>query len=213
LVDPELTYSLPPGITSSTGLDALTQLIEPYVCTSPTPLTDTLCLDGMALVFRSLLRAYHNGQDASARADMSLASLFGGMSLANARLGAVHGLAAALGGFYSAPHGMLCARFLPLVMETNVKALLTRQADSPALDRYRVVAQIVCQNHSATIQDGIAIIHKLCLDLGIPGLINYGLSSADFPDLIRSAQASGSMKGNPIRLTDKELGEILERSI
>ena len=105
VVDPELTYDLPPAVTASTGLDALTQLIEPYVSSRANPMTDSLCVEGMRRAARSLPRVFADGRDAEARLDMSLASLFGGLALANAGLGAVHGFAAAIGGAFDAPHG------------------------------------------------------------------------------------------------------------
>ena len=136
VVDPELTYGLPPDVTAETGLDALTQLIEPFLCNAPTPLTDAVCRDGIPRIARSLLAAYKNGGDMKAREDMSLASLFGGMALANARLGAVHGIASPIGGMIPAPHGAICARLLPLVLETNLNALNRRQPDFQVLSRY-----------------------------------------------------------------------------
>ncbi len=145
LVDPELTYQLPPAITASTGLDALTQLIEPFVCNTPSPLVDALCREGMQRVAGSLRRAYFQGDDHQARENMSLASLFGGLALANAKLGAVHGFAGVLGGMYPAPHGVICARLLPLVVETNISGVAGKRyaksgsgkiwRNSPVVDR------------------------------------------------------------------------------
>ncbi|RPI12577.1 MAG: iron-containing alcohol dehydrogenase, partial [Acidobacteriales bacterium] len=123
VVDPELTYDLPPAVTASTGLDALTQLIEPYVSSRANPMTDSLCVEGMRRAARSLPRAFADGRDGEARLDMSLASLFGGLALANAGLGAVHGFAAPIGGAFEAPHGAVCAALLPLVMDANIRAL------------------------------------------------------------------------------------------
>jgi alcohol dehydrogenase class IV len=120
IVDPELTYDLPPEITASTGLDALTQLIEPYVCVRANPMTDALCVEGIRRVARSLRQAWANGHDAKVREDMSVASLFGGLALANAGLGAVHGFAAPIGGMFAAPHGAVCAALLPHVMKSNM---------------------------------------------------------------------------------------------
>jgi alcohol dehydrogenase class IV len=113
LVDPELTASMPPAVTASTGLDALTQVMEPYVSNKANPLTDALCREGMRRAARSLRRAYEDGRDAAAREDMAQASLFGGLALANAKLGAVHGFAGPLGGMFPAPHGVVCARLVP----------------------------------------------------------------------------------------------------
>ena len=143
LVDPELTYSLPPQVTASTGLDALTQLIEPFVSIRANPMTDAFCREGMRRAARSLRRAYEHGNDVKAREDMSLASLLGGLALANAGLGAVHGIASVMGGMFPAPHGAVCARLLPHVMEINVRALQERQPGSDALHRYDEVARIL----------------------------------------------------------------------
>ncbi len=128
VVDPQLTCDLPRAITASTGMDALTQLIEPFVSHKSNPLTDAICREGVWRVTRSLTAACENGSDLSAREDMSLASLFGGLALANAKLGAVHGIAGPLGGMFTAPHGATCAALLPHVMAVNVP----RSAGSPA---------------------------------------------------------------------------------
>ena len=133
IVDPELTYSLPPAITASTGMDALTQLIEPFVSNKATPLTDAVCREGMVHAARSLRPAYVNGSDVLARRDMSLASLCGGLALANAKLGAVHGFAGVLGGILAAPHGAICARLLPPVMAQNLEAFQVREGENPVL--------------------------------------------------------------------------------
>ena len=123
IVDPLLTHSMPPELTASTGLDALTQLIEAFVSNKANPLTDGVCREGLQRAGRSLRRAFEDGDDADAREDMSLASLFSGMALANAKLGAVHGFAGPLGGMTTAPHGVICGKLLPYVMQANVRAL------------------------------------------------------------------------------------------
>jgi alcohol dehydrogenase class IV len=213
IIDPALTLDLPPGVTASTGLDALTQVIEPYVCNQPNPLTDALCREGMARAARSLRRVYGNGRDAAAREDMAVTSLFGGLALANARLGAVHGFAGPLGGMFPAPHGIICARLLPLVMAANVRALERRAPNHAALARYEEVAQLLTGRPSASAADGVAWVADLCRALNIPPLADFGLSEEDFPDIIAKAQQASSMKGNPIRLTEEELGEILELAV
>jgi alcohol dehydrogenase class IV len=209
VIDPELTYSLPPSITASTGMDALSQLIEPFVCNSPTPLTDALCRDGIARAARSLRKAYENGLDINAREDMALVSLFGGMALANARLGAVHGMASPIGGMSHAPHGAVCARLLPLVMETNQRTLRTRQPDSPSLIRYTEVARLLTGDATARAEDGTAWVRELCVALNIRPLSEYGLEVDDYPVLVEQSQKATSMKGNPVTLTDAELLAIL----
>jgi len=214
LVDPELTYNLPPEITASSGLDALTQLIEPFVSIRTNPMTDALCREGMAHASRSLRRAYDNGSNKEAREGMSIASLFGGLALANAALGAVHGFAGPLGGMLHAPHGVLCARFLPLVMEANIKAVSSRQPAHPALARYVEIAQTLTGAEDATAFDGAAWVSKLVDDLKIPRLSAYGMKPEDFAlrEAVQKTQKSNSFKGNPVVLDAKELTEILEKA-
>ena len=212
LVDPELTWNLPPAITASTGLDALTQLIEPYVCSRANPMTDALCRDGIPRIARSLRRAYQNGRDAAAREEMSLASLFGGLALANAGLGAVHGLAGPIGGMFPAPHGAICAALLPHVMQENLRALQQRQPASQALHRYEEVARWLTNNERASAEDGIAWVRQLVADLKIPRLAAYGLTPAHIGELVEKAAKASSMKANPLPLTNEELSRILEHA-
>jgi alcohol dehydrogenase class IV len=213
VVDPELTYSLPPEITASTGLDALTHCIEAFVCNSPNPMTDAICRDGIKRTAHSLQKAYNNGRDGQSREDMSLASLFGGMALANARLGTVHGFASSIGGMFPAPHGAVCARLLPLVMEANILALRNRDPSSPALARFTEIAQLLTNNALANAEDGTCWLHDLMQSLNIPSLAEYGLTKTHFPGTIVQARKASSMKGNPIELTDEELTKILENAI
>lgn len=213
LVDPELTYHLPPEVTASSGLDALTQLIEPFVSVKATPLTDAICRAGMAYAARSLRRAYENGADKEAREGMSIASLFGGLALANAGLGAVHGFAGPLGGRLHAPHGVLCARLLPLVMEANIRALKTRQAEHPALARYDEIARILTGEKGATAFEGVNWTGELVNTLKIPRLSAYGMKPEDFREAAQKTQKASSFKGNPIVLSEKELTEILEKAL
>ncbi|NOT05620.1 MAG: iron-containing alcohol dehydrogenase [Anaerolineales bacterium] len=213
LVDPELTYSLPPAITASTGLDALTQLIEPFVSVKANPMTDAICREGIRHAARSLRRAYENGADQEARAGMSLASLFGGMALANSALGAVHGFAGPLGGMLHAPHGAICAKLLPLVMDANLKAMISREPNHPALARYVEVAQILTGNKNATAFDGVQWVSDLVRDLNIPALSIYGMASERFSEAVEKTMKASSTKGNPIVLSDEELREILERAL
>jgi len=213
VVDPELTYDLPPDITATTGLDALTQLLEPFVSHRANPLTDAICREGLHRAARALPRVYQDRSDVQARRDMSLASLFGGLALANAKLGAVHGIAGPLGGMFPAPHGATCAALLPHVMAVNVDALLQRDPGSEALQRYEEVARIVTGDAAARAPDGVRWIQELCQQLVIPPLGHHGLTNADFPDLIEKAKRASSMQGNPLKLSDTELEEILGRAL
>jgi alcohol dehydrogenase class IV len=212
VIDPELTYSMPPAVTASTGLDALTQVLEPYASNQANPMTDAICREGIGRAARSLRRAYQDGGDAMARQDMALASLFGGLALANAKLGAVHGFAGPLGGLFPAPHGTICARLLPYVMEANVRALQARMPDSQALARFDEVAQILTGKDTARAADGVIWVQDLCTDLEVPPLSDFGLTEDDFPTVVENARNASSMKGNPIVLTDEELTDILRRA-
>jgi alcohol dehydrogenase class IV len=213
IVDPKLTLDLPPSVTASTGLDALTQVIEPYVSIRANPVTDGFCIEGMRRVGRSLQRAFEQGQDLQAREDMALASLFGGLSLANAGLGAVHGFAAPIGGMFHAPHGAVCAALLPHVMEVNLGALRARFAEGEALRRYNSVAAILTGSEKAIAADGIHWVSELCKALQIPGLRTYGISEVDIPELVEKAAKASSMKANPIVLTRDELTEALQAAL
>ena len=212
IVDPELTYSMPPSLTASTGLDALTQVLEPFVSVKSNPLTDTICIEGLKRAARSLHRAFKDGSDTKAREDMAIVSLFGGLTLANSKLGAVHGIAGPIGGMFPVPHGVICARLLPFVVEVNVRSL-QRHNSQQYLLRYDQVAQVLTGKTNAKAEEGTARIHDLCDALDIPGLSDFGITEDHFPDLIASSKKASSMKGNPVNLTDEELTEILQKAV
>ncbi len=213
LVDPQLTYSLPPQVTARTGLDALTQIIEPFVSARANPITDGLCREGLRRIAGALRRAYRQPDDARAREDMCLASLFGGLALANAGLGAVHGFAGPIGGMFQGPHGAVCAALLPRVMAANVNAFRHRQPDSPSLTRYDEVAALLTDNPHAPAEDGVAWVRDLCADLRVPGLSAYGMTRADLPEVIEKSAIASSMKANPIPITRDEMQAILEGAL
>jgi alcohol dehydrogenase class IV len=212
VVDPELARSLPPEATAATGCDALTQLLEAFVSTKANPLTDGLCREGLARAARALPQAVVHGDDLQARSDMALASLFSGMALANAGLGAVHGIAGPLGGMIPGPHGALCARLLPVVVAANVAALEKEAPRSDALSRYGEAARLLVDSR-ATIDDLIDWLHRLVGQFGIPGLADLGLTVAEIPALVANAQGASSMKGNPVRLPDDLLGAVIEKAL
>lgn len=206
VIDPELTLTAPPAVTAATGLDALTQLIEPWVSPRANPLTDAFCLDGIRRVATALPRAFHHPGDLSARTDMALAALYGGLALANAGLGAVHGFASPVGGQFDAPHGAVCAALLPHVIRVNVAALRSRDSGSESLRRYGVLTDILGE-------DPAVFSLRLSVDLGIPPLSEYGITPAHVPGLCRKAMEASSMKANPIRLTQEELETILTAAL
>jgi len=212
LVDPEMTYSMPPGLTAATGLDALTQILEAFVSRNANPVTDGICREGLRRAARSLVRAFENGQDQQAREDMSLASLCGGLALANAKLGAVHGIAGPFGGTFRAPHGAVCGRLLPFVVAVTIGALRARDPGSFAIERFQEAARIFTEDSGATAEDGAAWLRALCDRLGIPALSTYGFSAEQSTDLIAKSMRSSSMAGHPIALTAPELEIILKRA-
>jgi alcohol dehydrogenase class IV len=177
---------------------------------SPFMLPDLAVIDPDLTISLPSARAYENGSDRNARENMCIASLFSGMALANAKLGAVHGIAGPLGGMISGAHGAICAALLPAVMETNIKALRKRTADSPRLERYDELARILTRSTKARAGDGISWIKDLCQTLQIESLAHLGLNKADFPAVAAKSLKASSMQGNPIRLTEEELLEILQ---
>lgn len=213
LIDPLLTHSVPPEVTAYTGLDALAQVIEPYVSRRANPLTDAICREGIRRAAGALRRAYHEPDNAAARENMALVSLFGGLALANAGLGAAHGFAGPFGGMFDAPHGAVVAALLPYVMAVNVQVLQAREPDSPVLHRYDDVGRLLTGNAAAKASDAVDWIAALCDELALPALGAYGLTAGHFATLIDKAQQSSSMKGNPIALSDDELRRILQQAL
>ncbi len=212
VVDPDLLAGAPRDVLASGGLDALSQLIEPYLSARASPLTDALAAQGIALSARSLRSAcLDRAADPNARIDLALASLLGGLCLANAGLGAVHGFAAPAGGMFDAPHGAVCAALLAASLEVNLRALRERAPDSPSLERMSDVAVWLCGREEP--EAAIDWVRELQSDLDIPGLAAYGMRHSDLPDLVARARMASSMRGNPIVLTDEELFEIAESSL
>lgn len=212
IVDPELTRSMPPSVTASTGMDALTQVIEAYTSRKANPITDVIAREGIIRGARSLLTAYQHGENLAAREDMALTSLFGGLALANGGLGAFHGFAGPIGGMFDAPHGEVCASLLPFVMKANVEKIAQMDNMDALLDRYHEIATILTGDPEASIQDGVVWISELAEKLNIPGLYEMGIKKEDFPQIIEKSKASSSMKKNPFTLDEATLETILEEA-
>ncbi|MFT4297013.1 MAG: iron-containing alcohol dehydrogenase [Micropruina sp.] len=209
LVDPELTLGCPPAVTASSGLDALTQCLEPYVSPFANPLTDGFCTEGLRRAGRSLRRAYRHGDDVDARTDLALCSLLGGLALANAKLGAVHGLAGVIGGLTGAPHGLTCATLLVECCRGTVAALQEREPEHPALGRYAEAGALL--SGTAGVQALLDWLAETVRELDVPTLGELGVTSGQYPQICRQAAAASSMKGNPIVLEEAELEAILSR--
>jgi alcohol dehydrogenase class IV len=227
VVDPDLLGSLPAQVIAHSGLDALSQLVEPWLSVRANPVSDALARDGIRRSARALGEAFRqvprqglreplreplkNRPDL--REELALASLFGGLCLANAGLGAVHGFAAPAGGMIGAPHGAICAALLPHVLAVNLRALRERPP-SPGRDatlaRFDELATLVtgAPAGSLTADEGVAWIASLCRQLDAPGLGRLGLGPDRIPELVAKARDASSMKGNPLPLTDAELTEI-----
>jgi alcohol dehydrogenase class IV len=216
IVDPDLLIGAPASVLIASGLDALAQLIEPFISGRANPLTDAMAREGMRRSVRSLRPAVLDGSDATRREDLALASLMGGLCLANAGLGAVHGFAAPAGGMWGVPHGAVCAAFLAPVMAVNARALATRASD-PATRachaRFDELGALLTGDGHASGAAAVTWLEDLARDLDVKGLGHFGMTAADVPTLIDKAKRASSMKGNPIVLTDAELGEIALRAL
>ena len=213
LVDPELTVSCPPRVTAASGLDALTQCLEPFVSVRANPLTDGLAREGLRRAAAGLRAAYADGSDLGARADMAMCSLLGGIALANAKLGAVHGLAGVIGGTADVPHGMACAALLAPVIEANVRALRSAQPGAPALDRYTEAARLLTGSPAASVDDGLTWIRETVSQLAVPGLAAFGIGPQHVDEVAAKAGRSSSMQGNPVALTHSDLRAIVLQAL
>jgi len=212
IIDPVLTISMPPEITASTGVDALTHLLETFVSKNANPFIDAICREGMKRISDSLIQAFTEGNNLVARENMAMASMLGGMALANVKLGAVHGFAGPLGGMFPIPHGAVCACLLPAVMEVNIEALKKGSHQNQLL-KFDEVARILTQNNSAVAEDGVVWVKELVKKLQIPSLSDFQITPNLFPELVEKAKNSSSMKGNPIELSDHQLFTILNKSM
>jgi alcohol dehydrogenase class IV len=210
LVDPELTVSMPPDITAATGMDAFTQLVEPFVCKKVNPLVDSICREGLRHFGRNLITVFQDGNDLAAREEMALAAMFSGLALANSGLGAVHGLAGPLGGLLNAPHGALCARLVGPVCEVNIRKMQAVDADNPSLKRYAEISGILNQDETPEVFGIVELITRAVEEMGIPKLRDYGIDKTMYPDVIAQSKKSSSMQANPINLEDEDLQRILE---
>ncbi|HET9871787.1 MAG TPA: iron-containing alcohol dehydrogenase [Propionibacteriaceae bacterium] len=214
VVDPDLLVGVPRATIAASGMDALSQLIEPLLSLRANPFSDALARDGIRRSARSLRRAYADGMETvEVREDLALASLFGGMCLANSGLGAVHGLAAAAGARLSAPHGAVCAAVLAATVDVNLRALRDRAPQHPALPRLAEVAAVLTDQPEARGEDAVEALQRLTDELSIPGLAGYGLTEGQVADVVTAAQRASSMRGNPVELTDVEVSEIVSRSL
>jgi len=208
LVDPDLLDGIPKAILAQTGLDALSHLVESFVSVRANPFTLGLGREGLARLGRSLRPACEEGLTAERREDLAVASLLGGLCLANSGLGAVHGFAAPLGGMWHAPHGAVCAALLPPVMAANRAALAERAPGDPSLARYRELDELLARG-----SDAVSWVADLTTALAIPKLAAMGVKRDEIPLLVEKAKSASSMRGNPIALTDEELTGVARAAV
>jgi alcohol dehydrogenase class IV len=206
LVDPVLALGCPPATTAASGLDALTQCLEPFVSVQANPVTDALAREGLRRAGRSLRRVYADGSDLDARTDMALCALLSGMALANAKLGAVHGFASVVGGLVDIPHGYACAALLVPVVEANVAA-------GAAPERYAEAARLLTGRPDATVADGVAWLRETVTLLGVPGLGAFGLRPEQAGEVVAKTAKASSTQGNPVTLSETGLHAVLSAAI
>ena len=211
LIDPQLTLSVPAAITASTGMDAFVQVLEPFCSWSANRMVDLYCREGIPLAARNLPFAYHHPEDKNARTLMAWVSLLGGLSLANAKLGAVHGFAGPIGGMFDISHGVICACLLPQVFRMNFIKLMDVK-NYTLLERFQQIAAWILNEDDPTVNNAVEWFISLNEELAIPKLKQLGIREKDFDAIITKALVSSSMKGNPVLLNESDLREILMNS-
>jgi alcohol dehydrogenase class IV len=213
LVDPGLTAGCPPDITAAAGMDCFTQLTEAYLSAGSNEFTDALATEGFKAVKRSLCTCYINGEDINARADMSFAALMSGICLANAGLGAVHGIAGVVGGLFGIPHGLICGTLMAAVNKVNVMELRKTNPDHPALKKYaslgKIFSELEGKNDDFYTDSFIDILQKMTDDLNLPGLGSYGLKQGDVSLVVAEADS----KNNPVKLSEELMAQIIRERL
>jgi alcohol dehydrogenase class IV len=209
LVDPELTLNCPPAITAAAGMDCFTQLTETYLSVKANEVTDALALKGLKAIKRSIVRSFIEGNDINARSDMSFAAFISGICLANAGLGAVHGLAGTIGALHEIPHGVVCGTLMSRANEMNVEVLRRNQGSNPALRKYAVMGRLFADTEGRSnnyyIDFFIDYLRAVTYRLGLPLLGSFGLEKGNVKEIV----SQSDVKNNPVRLSDEELTEII----
>ncbi len=216
VVDPLLLASCPPALIAANGMDAFTQLLESYLSCRANPLTDALAWSGLEAMTHHFFAAWEGGDSETARqgrAGIAYGALISGITLAQVGLGSVHGLASPLGAYFPIPHGVVCGTLVAAATEGNIRSLHQRQPDSPALKKYARLGRLLNPDTELTdIQAQEALIttlHEWTQRLKLPRLGHYGVQASDVDSIIAGCRG-GSMRTNPIVLTDNEIREIIE---
>ena len=216
VVDPDLLASCPPELIAADGMDAFTQLLESYVSIKANPFTDALAWSGMSAVKEGLFAAFEGEEPKASqgRGAMAYASLLSGITLAQAGLGSVHGLASPLGAYFPIPHGVVCGTLVAAATEVNIKAMQERDSGNPALAKYAQVGRLLSGRPELNDADArnalTALLTEWSIRLRLPRLGRYGVSLSEFPLIVDNSRGS-SMQTNPIILTDKEVETILRQ--
>jgi alcohol dehydrogenase class IV len=210
IVDPSLALTCPQVTTAASGMDAFTQLLESYLSTAANPLTDVLALKGLHCVSRSLKNAYDDGADLEARADMALAAYLSGLTLANAGLGVVHGLASPIGGFFDIPHGVICSALMAPANKVTVRKMRQGKHQHPALKKYAEVGKLFAGPHQksddAYVDHLLSVLESLTTQFRIPRLSACGIAKSHLPGI--SSRADN--KNHPVNLDGDEVDEVLQ---
>lgn len=212
VLDPELTLSCPPRVSAACGMDALTQLLESYVSRRANPMTDALAISGLQRIRNNLLIVVQNGEDMRARSHMLYASSVSGLTLANAGLGSVHGLASPLGAFFPINHGEACGTLLAEAVAINIQAMQKREATHPSLDKYaeagRILSGDVHLDKHQALEKLVCLLRSWCEQLAMPRLHAFGVSAANIPKIMTHISGA-SMSGNPIELEQEEIEQLI----
>ncbi len=217
LLDPILTLSLPAEITAAGGFDALSQLIESYLSNKNNPFTDALALSGIKAVSESLLTLYSvSPEDISLRAKMSYASMVSGITLANAGLIVIHGLAGTIGGYFNAAHGVICGILLPAALDV-ILIKLKSENNEKYISRYSDIYFAMTGEKAGTIISSaeklVTLLYQWKKDLNLPGLsslLKLDISSADYDDALKKITENSDQKNNPVKLSPEDMRLILK---
>jgi alcohol dehydrogenase class IV len=212
ILDPELTLSCPPGFTAACGMDAFTQLLESFVSTKASPMTDALALSGINHVKNSLVdSATSSPLDIQKRGEMLYAAFLSGITLANAGLGVVHGIAGVIGGMFDIPHGVACGALLASCVKITVDRLMEDEAaNCISLEKYAQAGRILSGETSGDIKSGCRRLIEILLDwsekLNMPKLSAYGIKEND----LEKISAIADSKSNPVQLNASDISRIIK---
>jgi len=218
IVDPALAVSAPASVTAASGMDAIVQLIEPYVSRKAQPFTDALAAQAIPEAAAALPRAVADGSDLGARATMAKAALYSGVCLSHAGLGVVHGLAAVVGALTSVPHGVVCARLVAESIRANAREL-ARVGGPSGTDSLSRLAQVGRWLTGASTGDALADalagadrLAEMVETLGVPRFRAYGMTDADVAAIL-AAPLGGNMKTNPADLDAAAIARIIRSAL